>query len=437
MKLKTKLTLGVGLLFLLIVLLSVIGALYINKLKSDTEKILTANYNSLEYAKNMMLALDKIDTDSAQAVKNFRINNAFQDKNLSEPGEKEATHSLNIHFKKYLEQKTDAGEKQIRGDLAKIMSLNMKAIERKSDTAIVTAGNATFWIVSLGTVCFMIAFTLLFNLPQTIAEPIRQLTSSIRQIAGRNYHERVHFKGSEEFNDLADSFNIMAEKLEEYESSNLSKQLMDKKRIEALVNNMHDAVIGLDENHFIYMINDQALRITNLKKEELMGKTAHEVAINNDLLRELLKNIDNPSEEPIKIVADNKESYFEQDVIPISAIKTGEKEKKNIGKVILLRNITPFKELDFAKTNFIATISHELKTPIAAIKMGVQLLGNQKFGSLNEQQQELLKSIDEDGQRLLTITSELLNLSQVESGNIRLNVESCNPEELVDRKSVV
>ncbi|CAM3460854.1 ATP-binding protein [Elizabethkingia occulta] len=431
MKLKTKLTLGVGLLFLLIVLLSVIGALYINKLKSDTEKILTANYNSLEYAKNMMLALDKIDTDSAQAVKNFRINNAFQEKNLSEPGEKEATHSLNIHFKKYLEQKTDAGEKQIRSDLAKIMSLNMKAIERKSDTAIVTAGNATFWIVSLGTVCFMIAFTLLFNLPQTIAEPIRQLTSSIRQIAGRNYHERVHFKGSEEFNDLADSFNIMAEKLEEYESSNLSKQLMDKKRIETLVNNMHDAVIGLDENHFIYMINDQALRITNLKKEELMGKTAHEVAINNDLLRELLKNIDHPSEEPIKIAADNKESYFEQDVIPINTIKTGEKEKKNIGKVILLRNITPFKELDFAKTNFIATISHELKTPIAAIKMGVQLLGNQKFGTLNEQQQELLKSIDEDGQRLLTITSELLNLSQVESGNIRLNVESCNPEELV------
>jgi len=431
MKLKTKLTLGVGLLFLLIVLLSVIGALYINKLKSDTEKILTANYSSLEYAKNMMLALDKIDTDSAQAVKNFRINNAFQENNLSEPGEKEATHSLNIHFKKYLEQKTDAGEKQIRSDLAKIMSLNMKAIERKSDTAIVTAGNATFWIVSLGTVCFMIAFTLLFNLPQTIAEPIRQLTSSIRQIAGRNYHERVHFKGSEEFNDLADSFNIMAEKLEEYESSNLSKQLMDKKRIETLVNNMHDAVIGLDENHFIYMINDQALRITNLKKEELMGKTAHEVAINNDLLRELLKNIDHPSEEPIKIATDNKESYFEQDVIPINTIKTGEKEKKNIGKVILLRNITPFKELDFAKTNFIATISHELKTPIAAIKMGVQLLGNQKFGTLNEQQQELLKSIDEDGQRLLTITSELLNLSQVESGNIRLNVESCNPEELV------
>lgn len=431
MKLKTKLTLGVGLLFLLIVLLSVIGSVYINKLKSDTEKILTANYNSLEFSKNMLLALDNISTDSTVAVADFQKNNKLQKKNLTEFGEKEATQNLNLHFNSYLKAPDIHKEKLIREDLAKIMSLNMKGIERKSDIAIITAENATFWIVSLGTVCFLIAFILLFNLPQTIAEPINQLTFSIKQIADKNYSERVHFKGSEEFNSLAESFNSMAEKLQEYESSTLSKQLMDKKRIETLVNNMHDAVIGLDENHFIYMINDEALKITNLHKEEIIGKTAHEVAINNDLIRELLKNIDYPVKDPIKIVRDNKENYFEQDVIPINIVKTGEKEKKYIGKVILLRNITPFKELDFAKTNFIATISHELKTPISAIKMGVQLLGNQKFGELNEQQQELLKSINEDGQRLLDITGELLNLSQVESGNIRLTVEKCSPKEIV------
>lgn len=431
MKLKTKLTLGVGLLFLLIVLLSVIGSVYINKLKSDTEKILTANYNSLEFSKNMLLALDNISTDSTVAIADFQKNNKLQEKNLTEFGEKEATQNLNLHFDSYLKAPDIHKEKLIREDLAKIMSLNMKGIERKSDIAIITAENATFWIVSLGTVCFLIAFILLFNLPQTIAEPINQLTFSIKQIADKNYSERVHFKGSEEFNSLADSFNSMAEKLQEYESSTLSKQLMDKKRIETLVNNMHDAVIGLDENHFIYMINDEALKITNLHKEDIIGKTAHEVAVNNDLMRELLKNIDHPVKDPIKIVRDNKENYFEQDIIPINIVKTGEKEKKYIGKVILLRNITPFKELDFAKTNFIATISHELKTPISAIKMGVQLLGNQKFGELNEQQQELLKSINEDGQRLLDITGELLNLSQVESGNIRLTVEKCSPKEIV------
>lgn len=431
MKLKTKLTLGVGLLFVLIVLLSVIGTVYINKLKSDTEKILNANYNSIEFSKNMLLALDKIQTDSTVAVKDFQKNTALQEKNLTEFGEKEATQNLNLHFKSYLQQPTAEKEKLIREDLVTIMSLNMKGIERKSDIAIITAGNATFWIACLGTVCFLIAAVLLFNLPQTIAEPIRQLTFSIRQIANKNYSERVHFKGSEEFNDLAHSFNVMAEKLQEYESSSLSEQLMDKKRIETLVNNMHDAVIGLDENHFIYMINDEALKITGLNKDDIIGKTAHEVAVNNDLIRELLKNVDTPVKEPIKIVSDNKENYFEQDIIPINIVKTGEKERKYIGRVILLRNITPFKELDFAKTNFIATISHELKTPISAIKMGVQLLENQKFGELNEQQQELLKSINEDGQRLLDITGELLNLSQVETGNIRLNIENCQPKEMV------
>ncbi|PTT19735.1 PAS domain-containing sensor histidine kinase, partial [Chryseobacterium sp. HMWF028] len=406
-------------------------SVYINKLKSDTEKILTANYNSLEFSKNMLLALDNISTDSTVAIADFRKNNKLQEKNLTEFGEREATQNLNMHFSSYLKAPDIHKEKLIREDLAKIMSLNMKGIERKSDIAIITAENATFWIVSLGTVCFLIAFILLFNLPQTIAEPINQLTFSIKQIADKNYNERVHFKGSEEFSSLADSFNTMAEKLQEYESSTLSKQLMDKKRIETLVNNMHDAVIGLDENHFIYMINDEALKITNLHKEDIIGKTAHEVAINNDLMRELLKNVDHPVKDPIKIVRDNKENYFEQDIVPINIVKTGEKEKKYIGKVILLRNITPFKELDFAKTNFIATISHELKTPISAIKMGVQLLGNQKFGELNEQQQELLKSINEDGQRLLDITGELLNLSQVESGNIRLTVETCSPKEIV------
>ncbi|RNA63132.1 HAMP domain-containing protein [Chryseobacterium nematophagum] len=431
MKLKTKLTLGVGLLFVLIVLLSVIGSVYINTLKSDTEKILKANYNSLEFSQNMLLALDKIKIDSVIAIKEFQKNNKLQEKNLTEFGEKEATQHLNLHFSNYLKQPSSEKEKLIREDLVKIMALNMKGIERKSDTAIITAQNATFWIVSLGTVCFLIAFVLLFNLPQTIAEPITQLTFSIRQIANKNYNERVHFKGSEEFNDLANSFNIMAEKLQEYESSSLSKQLMDKKRIETLINNMHDPVIGLDENYVIYMINNEALKITNLYKEEIMGKTAHEIAIKNDLVRELIKNIDHPTLEPIKIIKENKENYFEQDIVPISITKTGEKEIKHIGKVILLRNITPFKELDFAKTNFIATISHELKTPISAIKMGVHLLGNEKFGELNDQQKELLKSINEDGQRLLDITGELLNLSQVETGNIHLNIQKCIPKNMV------
>jgi signal transduction histidine kinase len=101
---------------------------------------------------------------------------------------------------------------------------------------------------------------------------------------------------------------------------------------------------------------------------------------------------------------------------------TGEKDPKLIGNVILLQNITPYKELDFAKTNFIAMVSHELKTPISSIQMGVQLMENEVIGTLNPEQKELLAGIREDAARLLKITGELLNLTQVESGQIQLNL---------------
>lgn len=432
MKIKTKLTLGVGLLFLMIVLLSVVSALNIYKQKSDTEKILIANYNSLDYSKNMMLALDRIDKDSTQ-TEIFKSNLFLEGENLTEKGEKDSYQSLVTHFQNYEQSPDIESEKLIRNDLVDIMRLNMTAIVQKSDTAIATAETATTWVISLGTICFIIAFTLLFNLPDNIARPIKELTESIKQIANKNYHERVHFEGSEEFEDLANSFNSMAEKLEEYQSSSLSKQLMDKKRVEMLISNMHDPVIGLDENNKINFINEEALKISGLFREEVVGKSAADIAVNNDLLRELLRNAgaDEKLDTPMKIFADNKESYFEQEIIPISIVPTGETEKKDVGKVILLRNITAYKELDFAKTNFIATVSHELKTPISSMKMGTQLLKNERFGNLNEQQKELLKSIEEDGERLLNITGELLNLSQAESGNIRLNIKDCNVSDLV------
>lgn len=434
MKIKTKLTLGVGLLFLMIVMLSVISAIYIHQQKSDTEKILTANYNSLEYSKNMMLALDRISLDSTQNQV-FKKNLALESKNITENGEKESYQSLVIHFENFLKSRNPENEKLIRNDLVEIMRLNMNAIVQKSDTAIATSQNATTWVISLGTICFIIAFTLLFNLPDTIARPIKELTESIKQIANKNYHERIHFEGSAEFEDLANSFNSMAEKLEEYQSSSVSKQLMDKKRVEMIIANMHDPVIGLDEKNQINFINEEALKISGLVREDLVGKTAAEIAVNNDLLRELLRNasLEEKSEVPMKIFADQKESYFEPEIIPISIIPTGETEKKDAGKVILLRNITAYKELDFAKTNFIATVSHELKTPISSLKMGTQLLKNEKFGILNDQQKELLKSIEEDGDRLLNITGELLNLSQAESGNIRLNIQDCGVSELIKK----
>lgn len=366
MKIKAKLILGVGLLFLMIVLLTAMSTIFINRLSADTQNILVANYNTLNYSREMHIALD----DGIGDPKNlnlFESNLKLQQKNITEVGERELTDNLARNFSGLKQTGSDSFLiRAVRKDISNIMLLNMQAIQRKSEIAGKTALNSIFWVDLTGTLCFLIAFTLLVNLPSNIANPIKELTASIKQIAAQNYSQRVHFEKDNEFGMLAASFNTMAEKLEEYKASDVDKLMMEKKRIETLINNMSDPVIGLDSNQTILFANNTALKITGMPEELIVGKNIREVALQNDLVKSLAENLAAETGAikslPVKIYADNKESYFEKEIIPIRIVPTGEEEEVHIGDVILLQNITPYKELDFAKTNFIATVSHELKS---------------------------------------------------------------------------
>lgn len=436
MKIKTKLILAVGVLFIMITILSALGIRQVNVLAGDTKNILVDNYLSLEHSRNMYKILDGNERDQA-AFDKFKTYLEKQKTNVTEVGEDELTDDLSEHFEALQKDpKNVMLLEKLRSDLNGIMKLNMDSIKRKSNTAELTAEDSILWMSLTSSFCFIIGFILIVNLPGYIADPIKSLTDSILQIAAKNYSQRVYFKGHGEFGTLAKSFNTMAEKLQEYSASDLSKVMMEKKRIDTLINNMHDPVIGLDENYKVLFANDEALKITGIKSSDLIGKPAHEAALTNDLIRSLTKDLVVPSdtiekEQPLKIYADGRESYFEKDIISISIVPTGETDKKKIGSVIILRNITAYKELDAAKTNFIATVSHEFKTPIAAMKMSLQLLENEQTGKLNDEQKHLVESIKDDANRLLRTTGELLNITQVETGKISINITSCDVSSLI------
>lgn len=434
MKIKTKLNLGVGLLFILIIVLSLVSAFYIYSIKKDTQNILKANYETLEYSRNMLSSLDEIVVDETNAILLFKTNLKKQLDNITEVGEDKVTNNLQQNFQLLEKNRSDEKIKaQIRQDIFQIMKLNMNAIKIKSDIAKKTAETANLWIGIVGALCFLIAFNLLVNLPNNIANPIKELTASIKEIANRNYSERVHFQNHNEYGDLAKSFNTMAEKLEEYSNSNLHKLTFEKKRLETLINNMHNPIIGLDSEGIILFVNNEALKIIGLKHEDVIGQLVTTLALKNDLIKSLISNeLESQKAHPMKIFADGKESYFEKEIVNITITPTGEDKSIDIGNVIILRNITIFKELDFAKTNFIATVSHELKTPISSIKLSLQLLEKSETGMINEEQKQLIESIKEDSQRLLKITGELLDISQLETGNIHLSIEKSNPYEIVN-----
>ena len=310
----------------------------------------------------------------------------------------------------------------------------LTATEPDSPAAMPGLERALLWISITGSICILTGLVLLYWLPRSISKPIKELKEGILEIADHNYEKRLNMDKNEEFREVADSFNRMAERLTEYRASTLSDILSAKKFIEAIVNSIDDPVIGLNMDRQILFINEEALNVLNLKRENVIRKSAEELALKNDLLRRLIRELVTPSEqkEPLKIYADNKESYFKASYVPIINTEAEKDEPRKLGDVILLKNITEFKELDSAKTTFISTISHELKTPIAAIMMSLQLLEDKRVGALNDEQEQLSKSIKENSERLLGITGELLNMTQVETGKLQLMPKITKPIELIE-----
>jgi two-component system, NtrC family, sensor histidine kinase KinB len=429
MKIKSKISIGVFSLFGLILVIGGLGIYYLHELSNDAKNIIRNNYETLHYTARIISAADSLPIDSIRSIEILQKNIALQEANITETGERELTNALRLDIASLSTNPLDSlARLSLRKHAIAIQDVNMAAIVRKSELAQRTASNGTTYVIMIGSVFGLMAFTFILNFPGYIANPIMQLTNSIKAIAKKDYEERLYFDRKDEFEELAQAFNQMAEKLDEYEHSNLANILFEKKRIETIINRMSDPVIGLDEKKKIVFANDQSLQLLNLTHEQIVGRYAPDVAVENDLLRSLIRTDENQEKSgSLKIVVNGKENYFSKETIAIRHTPTGEKETLLIGLVILLKNITPYKELDLAKTNFIATISHELKTPIASLQMCAKLLDDARVGKLNEEQNKIVKTLGDESSRLSKLVNELLDLSQVETGNIKLKLEAVDP----------
>ena len=381
MRIQRRITLGIGILFTMILLLGIQSVGYVRQLSRATGTILADNYNSLQYAGEMLRSLNDIGQDSISRHA-LRENLALQQQNITEISEKETTAALERHVASLSDPVTEAEIRTVREDLFRIMELNMAAIRAKSAGVEQRADYAMWWLIAVAALCALIAGGILVWFPQSVLRPIDALKKGITQIANHNYRERLDFPGNREFESVAESFNDMAAKLDEYRRSSLDDLMTAKKRIEAIVDTLHEPIVGLGSDRRILFMNREAFSVLNLR-EDAVGRDAAEVALSNDLLRRLVRGVNDT-------------------------------------------------EKDADKTNFISTVSHEMKTPISSILMSLQLLGDDRLGTLNGEQKQLVTSIKESSDRLLSITGELLNMTQIETGKLKLIPKVTKPIELID-----
>jgi len=423
-RLRTKIITGVAFLFLLLLIVGGTAAYFLTALSHDANVILKDNYESLSYCHSMQQQLVMMDKDS-NAIRKFEQQLELEEKNATEVGEAPATAHIRSAFEEFksAKEKFPVLKNEIENHIQEVLALNMQAIDRKNKQAQQTASKAITIITVLGAVVFLLSFTFLANFPSYVSGPISKLNEAIKALSDKNYKYRLHINRKDEFGELAQAFNTMAEKLDEYEHSNLATILFEKQRAETVIQTMKDASLGIDVSGKVLFANQQALQLLNLKEADVINKSQEEVSRRNDLFRFLLQENNGT---PFKIVVENKENYFTKEINDIT------QEGQKTGRVIVFKNITPYKELDLAKTNFIATISHELKTPLASIDLSLKLLKDQRTGNLNDEQHELVEHIKDDKNRLVKIVGELLDLSQVETGNIRLNIQSVNVNKVLD-----
>lgn len=318
----------------------------------------------------------------------------------------------------------------------------LTATEPNSPTAGPGLNRALVLVFVTGSICIFIGLWILLKLPSSVNSSIKKLTDGILEIANHNYDVNLNLQGDEELVNVSKSFNRMAKRLKDYHNSTVADLMSSKRYMETVINSINEPIIEMDNEMIILFINNEALNVLNLKREDVIRRSAQEIAMHNDLLRRLVRGMIDERQnlehnkggkkEPLKIYADNKESYFQVKYIPITMKGSDGITMEKKGDVIMLKNITEFQELDTAKTTFISTISHELKTPISAILMSLQLLEDKRIGTLNQEQEELAAGIKDNSERLLGITGELLNMTQVESGKLQLKPKITKPIELIE-----
>jgi NtrC-family two-component system sensor histidine kinase KinB len=441
MKIKTKLRLGFGFLFLVILIFGGMSMYFMNRISESAKVVLKDNYKSLKFSGKMRAILEDNSLPLSPAMKEeFSSHLILEEKNVTEPGEGKAVEMLGNAYRRMIDPNSSPATIQLalnnaRKLLRSIDDLNMNAIVRKNDAAQHGVEQAATYLIFAASMSFLILFSFVVNFPGFVANPLREFSAALKEISHKNYKQRLEFNGSDEFAELAAEFNAMTTQLNKWENSNLAKLQSEKLRIEAIIEQMQDAIIGLNEKDEVLFMNTVAAQLLNLNEKEVLGANARELMKKNDLLNKILEV--NSGDKPMKIYADSKESYFQLERMEITIPVLDDQpdvvikiSRKAAGEVYILKNITKYKELDEAKTNFIATVSHELKTPISSIKMSLKLMDDDRVGSMNPEQKELVQHMKEDCNRLLKITSELLDLAQVETGNLQLNFVKSDPRKI-------
>jgi two-component system, NtrC family, sensor histidine kinase KinB len=482
MNLRVKLVLSYLIFVTALVVLGGWSALRLREMGGVSRRIISNNYDSVVAAQEMKESLERQDSAALFALlgarekamtqlleHRARFDSNFQKaaNNITELGETEAIEAIRHDRDSYYQmfdafiakvnatesapvkagpQEEELSERndyfnhlepqfnKLRAECEHLLQLNQRAMLAKSEAA---AGVAQLWFyrtLLIGGILVAAGLVLAFFLANRIVEPLRQLTATTAKMAGGDLDARVAISSRDEVGVLGAEYNRMAERIRQLRSSDMGKLLVAQQTTEAAIDSLYDPVIVTDADGCVTKLNVAAEEIFGSEKDNA-GKHVGEVSRDERIagaVAEALK-----SQRPVAgegmssvlpLAVDGLERAFRLRTTPMR-----DNGKHLLGAVTLLEDITHLREIDRLKSEFIATASHELRTPLTSVQMGVHLLLERAAGDLNDKQVEVLSVCREDCERLDKLMRDLLDLSRIEAGESKPDLEPIETRHLIDR----
>jgi signal transduction histidine kinase len=472
----------------LLVLLAVLGgagAFLLYRLGGSIDLILRENYASVVAMERLNEGLERIDSSfqfdlagrsdkgRAQYEQNWKLYwDALQveQNNITLPGEGELVAELSALTRQYQRQGDDfyahprkAPERQqlyfggpgqkgllqtfedikrVSGQILHINQQNMEDASRESRTL------ATDSVIGFGAglaLAVILAVLLALHTVRTILRPIQAVTQAARGISAGNLDQVVPYLSRDELGDLAQAFNTMARHLRDIRQSHTSRLLRAQRTSQASIDSFPDPVLVVDSEGYMEMANPAAQRLLGVTVDRtvrratgMMVEEARQPSLLpwqppeqlrvplNDALRDQVPFLPEGFDQAVPLRVDGKDHFFLPRVLPIS-----DPYGNTLGAAVLLQDVTRFRLLDEVKSNLVATVSHELKTPLTSVRLAIHLLLEETVGPLTPKQTELLMDARHNAELLLARVNNLLDLTRFQRGREQLDISPEQPGDLV------
>ena len=317
----------------------------------------------------------------------------------------------------YYEKTMTPQYQQVLIALDELRTSNETALFGRRDEAAAIVEKATVLLSFLFFLAAGISFFLFRSYMNKLFGPIYEITQNLKSIRQGNMNRKAVVRNTDELGILCNEFNNMTQRLSEFEQSTMGSLMEEKNKTYSIVRSISEPLLILDADYHVTLVNQSFEALFHTTMDAAIGQHFLDVIATNGFagpFSEIHYKTNVYWEKAMKVDhANHGVQYFN---VMVSPIFTPE-EKKNF-VIIVFYDITEMKLLEKMRTDFIATISHEFKTPLTSILMGADLLSNDFVGPINDEQREIIDTLKEDGQQLNELVNDLLELSKVESSSV-------------------